>query len=205
MELKAAIEQRYSVRKFKPSDVPVDTLKELVNRAGLAPSVNNAQPWKFWVVTNKETINEMASIVHKKVQDEFAETDKENVLKTVDYFSTVFEHAPAVLLVGMKPYKAIADDLKTEQADHERVNKMRHYPDIQSIGAAVEHVLLSAVDLGLGGCWLSGLMVAQSELEDLLHIEAPWELVTAIAIGTPDEDGQQRPKKPVDEIFELVD
>ena len=205
MELKAAIEQRYSVRKFKADAVPVETLKELVSRAGLAPSVNNSQPWKFWVVTNKAKIGEMANLVHQKVQAEFSDTDRENVLKTVDYFSTIFEHAPAVILIGMKPYKAIADDLQSEHAAHERVNEMRHYPDIQSIGAAVEHLLLSAVDLGLGGCWLSGLMVAQTELEKFLNIAAPWELVTAIAVGTPSEQGRQREKKSVDEIFELVE
>lgn len=201
MNLNEAIEKRHSVRKFKAESVPVEDLKEMVRRAGLAPSVNNEQPWQFIVVTNKDKIADMAAIVHKKVQSLFAGSGKENVAKTVEHFSTIFENAPAVILVADEPYKAIADDL----VDHEKINDMRRHPDIQSIGAAVENLLLSAVDLGYGACWLSGLMVARPELEALLNINAPLELMTAIAVGKPEGEPRQREKKAVDDIFKLVD
>jgi nitroreductase len=201
MNLNETIEKRHSVRKFLADPVPVDHLKEMVRHAGLAPSVNNAQPWQFIAVTNKDKIAEMAEIVHKKVQELFADSDKENVAKTVEYFSTVFEQAPAVILVAEEPYKAIADDIM----DHEKINDMRRRPDIQSLGAAVENLLLSAVELGYGACWLSGLMVARPELEALFAIKAPLELMTAIAVGKPDGEPRKREKKPVDEIFQLID
>jgi nitroreductase len=89
--------------------------------------------------------------------------------------------------------------------DHEEINKMRRFPDIQSLGAAVENLLLSAVDLGYGACWLSGLMVARYELESLFNINPPLELMTAIAVGTPDGNPRIREKKSLDEIFQLID
>ncbi len=176
MELNEAIEKRHSVRKFKSTPVPVNDLKEMVRRAGLAPSINNEQPWKFIAVTNAEKIAKMAAIVHDQVRYVFADSSKENVMKTVEHFATIFEDAPAVILVANEPYKAIADDIM----DHEEINKMRRFPDIQSLGAAVENLLLSAVDLGYGACWLSGLMVARYELESLFNINPPLELITTL-------------------------
>ena len=201
MDLKTAIEKRYSVRKFKTDPVPVEDIKELVRRAGLAPSVNNSQPWHFIALTNRAKIAEIADIVHDKVKTFFAETGKANVAKTVEHFSTVFENAPVVVFVANEPYMAIADEV----IDHSRINEIRRHPDIQSIGAAIENFMLSAVDLGYGACWLSGLMVARKELEALLDIAAPLELVAAIALGIPDGESSGRGKKSLDEIFTLVD
>ena len=54
-------------------------------------------------------------------------------------------------------------------------------------------------------CWLSGLMVAQEEIENELGIKAPLELMTAVALGIPDGSPREREKKSVDDIFILVD
>ena len=60
MELKSAIERRTSVRSFTLEAVDVNDLKEMVRRAGLAPSVNNSQAWKFIAITNRKLLKEMA-------------------------------------------------------------------------------------------------------------------------------------------------
>ncbi|MBN1561127.1 nitroreductase family protein [candidate division KSB1 bacterium] len=201
MDVKTAIEKRYSVRKFKSEPIPLEDIKELVRRAGLAPSVNNSQPWRFFAVTNRDKIAAIAQIVHEKVHAVFAEAGKANVAKTVEHFSTIFENAPVVLFVASEPYKAIADDVM----DHDRIDEMRRHPNIQSVGAAVENILLSAVDMGYGACWLSGLLVARAELEEALGIQSPLELMTAVALGIPDGEPRKREKKSLSEIFELVE
>ncbi|MBN1465175.1 nitroreductase family protein [candidate division KSB1 bacterium] len=200
MDIRTAIENRRSIRKFKPDPIPLTDIKELVRRASLAPSVNNSQPWHFIVVTKKEKIADIAQMVHKKVHAVF-EGDKTNVTKTVDYFSTIFEKAPVVIFIAAEPYEAIADEL----IPHDRIDEMRQRPNIQSLGAAVENLLLSAVEMGYGACWLSGLMVARAELEQTLGIEAPFELMTAVALGLPDGEPGRRKKKDLAEIFTLID
>ena len=202
MTLKEALEKRYSARKFTDESIPVDVLKELVRRAGLAPSVNNSQPWKFLVVRNKEKITEISNLVRNKIEDTFL-AHPQNVQKTVEYFSTIFENAPAVIFVASESYSAIADD-GTEEF-HEKLNKDRRFPDIQSIGAAVENLLLSAVDLGYGACWLSGMMIASAEIEDYLEVHSPLQLVTAVAVGKPPGTPIMREKISLGEIFQLVD
>lgn len=201
MDLKSAIEKRHSVRKFKETPVPVEVLRELVRRAGLAPSVNNSQPWHFISVTNKSVIDKMAEIVRKKIHQLFDKTGKDNIKKTVEHFSTIFENAPALIVVAGQPYQAIAD----AALNHDDINAIRHHPDIQSIGAAIENILLSAVDLGYGACWLSGLLIAQTELEELLNIKAPKQMAAAVAVGLPEGESRMRDKKSLDEIYTIVD
>lgn len=201
MDVRTAIEKRRSVRKFKTDPIPLADIKELVRRAGLAPSVNNSQPWQFIAVTNEKKIADIAQIVHRNVNTVFAEAEKTNVTKTVDHFSTIFEKAPVVIFVAAEPYKAIADEL----ISHDRIDEMRQHPNIQSVGAAIENLLLSAVDMGYGACWLSGLMVARQELERMLGIQAPFELMAAVALGIADGEPGQRKKKSSADIFRLID
>ncbi len=80
---------------------------------------------------------------------------------------------------------------------------MRGYPDIQSIGAAVQNLLLAALDIGYGTCWLSGPVVAREEIEACLDIQTPWRLAAMVAVGKPFGNATQREKKPIEEIFEL--
>ena len=61
MNLFEAIENRYSARKFTTESIEINDLKELVRRAGMAPSVNNSQPWKYYVVTNGEKIKQISN------------------------------------------------------------------------------------------------------------------------------------------------
>ncbi len=54
MDLFKAIEERRSIRKFKPDPIPDDNLKKILEAGRLAPSGGNRQPWMFVVVRNAE-------------------------------------------------------------------------------------------------------------------------------------------------------
>lgn len=207
MELKEAIEKRASVRQFNNDQISVEDLREMVRLAGLAPSINNSQPWRYIAITNKELLKTMASAVHNKINETLPDTDEESEKKAkaqVDWFSTFFVDAPAVIAVATHPYEAIVDKaLHDTSLCHEDINAMRGHPDIESIGASIQNLLLAAVDKGYGACWLSGPLMAREELENMLGINQPWKLAAMIAVGKPSAHVEQRDKKPVDEIFEL--
>ena len=206
MEFTAVIEKRASVREFLPDPVPVPTLREMVRIAGLAPSANNSQPWKFIALTNRELLERMADAVRRKLEamlphseDPAAKRARSQVL----WFSTFFGEAPAVFAVLRRPYDAVIDKLLPGSGiSHEQISAMRGHPDIQSIGASVEHLLLAAVALGYGGCWLSGPLVARLELEQLLGVRQPWTLAALAAIGKPSGVVERQERKPLEEIFE---
>ncbi|MBN2354912.1 nitroreductase family protein, partial [candidate division KSB1 bacterium] len=160
MELRQAIEKRASVRRYKNVAVPLEDLFEMVRLAGLSPSINNAQPWKFVVITNKLLLSEMADSVHEGLDQLLGKLNSQDdaIKTTLRYYSTFFKEAPSVIAVAMSSYEATIDKvLKASGLDHNQLNEFRQYPDIQSIGACVQTLLLAAVDMGYGACWLSGL------------------------------------------------
>ncbi len=60
MDVFAAINQRRSVRAYKPVEIEEEKLKEVLEAARLSPSASNRQDWKFIVVREKETRKKLA-------------------------------------------------------------------------------------------------------------------------------------------------
>jgi len=207
MELKEVLEKRTSVRKFKDEEVTVEILRKIAKAGGMAPSINNSQPWKFIAITNKKLLSDMAEAVRNKLKELFGEKkdfEAELVRRKVDWFSTFFADVPAVIAVVGEPYKAEADDVLTDVLTHEQLNEMRNHPNLQTIGAAVENMLLTAVDLGYGACWLTGPLVARNELEQLLNIKEPNYLACLVAVGKANDTVTPKQKKSITEIFEII-
>ena len=208
MELNDTIVQRASVRKFTDEPISLQDLKEMVRRAGLAPSINNSQPWKFYAITNQNILQAMSKAVQMKIDELFPDVSGKdaNIKATINIFSTIFVKAPAVIAVATTSYEALADKMvSNSNLTHDEINVLRVYPDIQSIGASVQNLLLTAVDLGYGACWLSGMLVAREELQEILKIEDPYKLVTFVAVGKTDGTHTPKEKKKVDDIFELIE
>ena len=59
MELKEVLLKRRSVRKFTPEPVSDELIEELLNAAMSGPSACNRCPWEFFVITNKETLEQL--------------------------------------------------------------------------------------------------------------------------------------------------
>lgn len=59
--------------------------------------------------------------------------------------------------------------------------------DLMSAGAAIQNVLLSAHDAGIGTCWLGEILNKREEVESLLNAPEDYEFVALIAIGYPRE------------------
>ncbi len=55
MEVFEAIQQRYSVRRYRPQPVEAEKLERILEAARLAPSAGNRQEWRFVVVTDEQT------------------------------------------------------------------------------------------------------------------------------------------------------
>jgi nitroreductase len=210
MQFRDLVESRSSVRQFAPDQVAPDDVREMVRVAGLAPSPNNSQPWQFVAVSRPSLLKEMADAVRAKVDAILpapATDDARRSRQQVEWFSTFFADAPLVVAVVLLPYESVIEGaLKSSGLTGAQVNAMRGQPDVQSLGAAVEHLLLAAADLGYGGCWMSGPLVARDALERLLEIRPPGRLATLVAIGRPAIALlSHRERKTVDEILRVID
>jgi nitroreductase len=54
LEIFEVIRKRKSVRSYKPTPVPMQTLRKVLETARLAPSAGNVQPWRFIIVTDSD-------------------------------------------------------------------------------------------------------------------------------------------------------
>ncbi|TAL18295.1 nitroreductase family protein [bacterium] len=59
--------------------------------------------------------------------------------------------------------------------------------DLQSIGAAVQNMLLAAHGLGVGACWLGEILNRRKEVEKTLKVDENLELMAVVAVGFPEE------------------
>lgn len=55
------VRTRRSVRKFKPTPVPEGHIREILDAARLAPTSGNQQPWKFLVVQDPGSVEELTA------------------------------------------------------------------------------------------------------------------------------------------------
>ena len=61
MDVYEAIRTRQSIRRYKPDPVPDDALNRVLDAMRLAPSAGNKQPWRFIVVKDAATREQLAN------------------------------------------------------------------------------------------------------------------------------------------------
>lgn len=205
MEFKDVAEKRTSIRQFTEAPIPVEDLKEMIRLGGTAPSVNNSQPWKFHAITNKDVLNKMADVVAKKIGSlpENKSRVSNHIKKQTEWFATFFKDAPALIAVTMSTYESVLE--KGVALEHDKINEVRKHPDIQSAGAAVQNILLAAVDMGYGACWMSAPTMAADDLNEMIQTEEGFEAFAFVAVGKPKHDKEPKAKKPLQEIFKLIE
>ena len=60
MEFAEVVRKRRSIRRYKETPVPRESIVKLLEAARLAPSAGHRQPWHFIVVQDRETIEKLA-------------------------------------------------------------------------------------------------------------------------------------------------
>lgn len=191
-----AIEDRRSIRKYKTIPVPIETINKVINAGILAPSGKNRQPWNFIVVGGKEKENMLKAfqdgIDREKYGDALLPGSRAGIADAQNTLN-IMKQAPIVIMVlngdAGSPFQDIQDE-----------DKVYEIVDIQSIGAAIENMLLAAEDLGLGTLWICNTFFAYPELCKWLNTDK--QLIAAIAIGYPDENPASRPRKKLHDIVE---
>jgi nitroreductase len=195
MDAIQVIETRASVREFSDETIPEAQIKEILRLAGLAPSINNYQPWKFLVIIKRETLHAMADTIVQKIihMPEQQTRLAKHIKNQAAWYATFFREAPILIGLAGKPYEDVFG--RGVQINPEEMDKIRNYPDMQSAGACIQNLLLSAHAKGYGACWMSGPLIAKDELQNMLGITDPWSLITFVAFGEPKDTVSPKPKR----------
>jgi nitroreductase len=176
-----AIAERRSIRRFKDNNIPDEIIVKILNAGIQAPSGKNRQPWHF-VVVKQDKRPEMIRIMREaigKVKKEDGDTGSS------EWTANCMEQAPITIFV----FNRYAEE-----------RHAMNVVDVQSIGAAIQNMLLAAQELGIGTLWICDVFYAYNELRTWLGQN--YDMIAAVSLGYPDEHPQARPRKSLDEVTE---
>jgi len=198
MDVCEAIGKRRSIRKFKPDPIPEEKIRLLLESARLAPSGTNTQPWRFIVVKDDNTKKKLQEAAHNQRH---------------------VRRAPVVIaccadLSAFKEFSKRVDELINSGALPERTRDV-FIPYLKkgmdtvkkqdlvtaataNVSIAVEHMVLQAVELGLGTCWVR--WYDDNKVKEILGVPDFVEVIALLPVGVPDEDPGQRPRLSIDKI-----
>ena len=190
------IENRRSIRKYKPNKIERKLIEEIIYSASLAPSAKNRQPWKFIVYQGEEK-DKLVDVMRHGINSEktthehmpewaFAIPDAENTVR-------IMQEVPCLIAV-------LNTNQYTPFASIENEKRIVEISDSLSIGAAIENMILTATGYGLGTLWIANTCFAYNELMDFIGTDS--QLTGIVAVGFADEAPAKRPRKPLEEIVE---
>lgn len=195
------IQDRRSVRNFTDEPITDQDLDMILEAARLAPSGENAQPWRFIVVKDELMRKKMGAIagggssrrftaefVTKKMQERFANLEDEAKKQaafqklTTGQVSAFMAEAPVNLVV---------------------CGKKDVWDTPYDTSAAIENILLMVTALGLGACWVIAPCIDirdEDRIKDLLGIPEDFKAVSILSIGHPARAHKPRPRLPLKEL-----
>ena len=198
MDVSEAIKKRRSIRKFKPDPIPEEKIRLLLESARLAPSGTNTQPWRFVVIKDNDTKKKLQEAAHNqrhigrapviiaccadlKAFREFPERVDELIES-----GALPERTREVFI----PYLSKGMDTVTKDA--------LMVAAAANVAIAVEHIVLQAVEIGLGTCWVR--WYEDNKVKEILDIPKHVEVMVLLPVGVPDEEPSQRPRQELNKI-----
>jgi nitroreductase len=203
--LEQLLRSRRSVRRFSEACPPDHVLERLVELATLAPSASNKQPWRFFVVTSRDTIGRMAAAVRAATEVIAAHVlpeSKDAFLTYGDYF-TRFEAAPALIVPIHRGHTVLSHIVDADLAPRlrEAVIAMERDSGLTGTSLALMNLLLAAHELGLGASAMTGPLVAHDELRAILSVPESWGIVAVVPVGYPAEDPKPTDRKAAQKVI----
>ena len=188
-----AIKQRRSVRKYLPPKVPSELVEEVLVTAGWAPSAHNSQPWRFIVLADDSVKQELAVAMADAWAADLTKDGTKVDAKVHKERVKRFANAPVLILAcsTMDGLRKFPDE---KRQMYERDLAM------QSLGAAMQNLLLTAHASGLGACWFCAPGFCKETVRKVLNIPEAVEPEALVIMGYPAETPSTPQKKPLREF-----
>jgi nitroreductase len=196
---KEAIEKRRSIRKYKPDPLPQEILNELIEAARLAPSGCNAQPWRFKIVTDQSTKEKLAKAAHDQkfiAQAPAVIICCASLKEYIDSSVSGVQDLENIGAIGKNIVQEItqrADLLQTFTP--EQLGVVVEF----NVAIAIEHIVLRALDYGLGTCWIR--LIDKVQIQQIFNWDKKMFIAALLPIGYPAEDPKPRRRKLLNEII----
>ena len=201
MDVFEALYTTRAMRRVKEDPIPDDVIKSIMDSAIRAPSGSNRQDWKFLVVTDKKTREELADI-YRETWDYYVKSfynDSEDLgassLKNKDEIETV---------------KRISNSASWLAENYHKVPLLvlafsRNDPTGSSIYPAIWNLMLAARGHGVGTCLTTVMNFKTEDVYKVLNVPSDkgWTLNATITAGYPLGKWGVAARKPVEEVTYL--
>ena len=171
MEFQDVVRKRRSVRHFINRDVSDEIVFKLLDAARWAPTGGNLQPWEFILVRDRANRERLVDATFLGYMTKTGKPQK-----------WIFE-AP-VIIAACANAKAVIARYGSGGLGQTNV--------LMDVAAAIENLLLAAVDLGLGACWISGF--DHEKATEALKIPQDVRVVALVPVGYTDRVQGPPPK-----------
>jgi PPOX class probable F420-dependent enzyme len=195
-ELASLIRGRRSVRAFDTRPVPRAIIEEAIAAAGWAPSPHGRQPWRFVVVESQERRDALADAMAAtwRTQLRLDGQDKATVEARLEKSRDRLHRAPVLIVPCL--YLEGLDDYP--DADRQRAEETMA---VQSLGAAVQNLLLSLYAAGVDGGWMCAPLFCPEVVQEALGLSPALNPHALIAVGYAAADPVRRPRLPLDDLI----
>jgi F420 biosynthesis protein FbiB-like protein len=193
--LAAIVRGRASVRYFDGRPVARAQIDQLIEAAGWAPSPHGRQPWRFAVLTRREAKMRLADAMGETWQQQLAlDGDPPDVIAARREGSRrrVVE-APALIIPCL--YTQVLDRYPDPQRQ-----EAEELMAVQSLGAAIQNMLLTAYAAGLDTGWMCAPLFCPEIVRDTLGLPEGLKPHALIAVGYRGREPKRRPRIPPDDL-----
>ncbi|RPH30513.1 MAG: nitroreductase [Bacteroidales bacterium] len=171
------VNNRQSVRAYKPDMVEKDKIDRIVEAGRIAPSACNAQPWKFIVVDDPELKNKIADATSNRVIG-------------INHFT---KQAPVHIVVVLESANF--------NSNFGSLMKDKNLPLID-IGITTAQMCLQATAEGLGTCILGWFN--ERTIKKLLDIPKSKRVILVITLGyAANDELREKKRKTTDEVVSI--
>jgi nitroreductase len=198
MELRTAIEGRRSIRKFKPTEIPSEIIRDILETARWSPSWGNTQIWEFYVLTGKR-LDAFRKESHRSFVDGQTNTPDVPMHEVwPQRLKARYGELGKIMLTAMDIKR---DDKEARQRLYEDMTLLFGAPCLVvacipgdiiveyamlDIGLIVQTICLLAYDKGIGTCIMAMAVRNPGLLRKILSIPEDRKITIGIAMGYPD-------------------
>ena len=175
-----ALIQRRSIRIFKKSPVPKESVDTAIHAALLAPSPHGTFPWRFCVINKKKSKTKLGKSMGEKFLEDMKTEGISKKIRENRYQKSllIIQNSPLIILVsldysGLDSYKE-----KNKQANE---NMMAAH----SLGAALENLMIALGAQGIGSVWRCAPLFCPEIARDALQLPKKWIPRAMILAGFP--------------------
>jgi coenzyme F420-0:L-glutamate ligase/coenzyme F420-1:gamma-L-glutamate ligase len=173
------IATRRSVRRFAPREVSPDILRELIAAAVAAPAPHHSRPWRF-VEVGREARPRLSDAMAAAWRVDAAADGLSDarIDSALARSRKQLSDAPLLLLACLE-----LDSARSWPDERRRAAERDMY--VQSLGAALQNLLLAAHARGLGGYLKGAPLFCRAAVTEALALPDGWQPAFLVLLGYP--------------------